>query len=358
MNSNPTVCLNMIVKNESHIIRRCLESVKDVIDYWVISDTGSTDDTPQIIEAFFKEHSIPGELHRHDWKNFSHNRNLALQVARDKADYLFFMDADDQFIHPEDFKFELTETDYYINCRLNQTHYVRRHLVRTELDWKWVGVIHEVLDCDEKLSTAVYPDGYIIASTEGARGKNPDRFKADAEILKAALITDPDNHRYQFYLAQSYRDDGNHQQALKEYQKRVEMGGWEEEVYYSLYQIGRIQSKIEIDRSIVLNSLLKAHQYRPSRIEAIHEAVTLCRRAELYQLGYELGRDALNTPLPTDLLFINHSAFSWQFKDEMSICASWLGLKDEAREMINELLKEPNIPTEDRERIINNLSYC
>jgi glycosyltransferase involved in cell wall biosynthesis len=40
-----SVCLNMIVKNESKVIERCLRSVKGCIDYWVIVDTGSTDDT-------------------------------------------------------------------------------------------------------------------------------------------------------------------------------------------------------------------------------------------------------------------------------------------------------------------------
>jgi len=45
----PTVCLNMIVKNESEVITRCLKSVLPLIDYWVISDTGSTDGTQKII---------------------------------------------------------------------------------------------------------------------------------------------------------------------------------------------------------------------------------------------------------------------------------------------------------------------
>ena len=358
MSSKATVCLNMIVKDESHVIKRCLESVKDVIDYWVISDTGSTDDTQQIIKDFFKEHGIPGELLQHEWKNFSYNRNLALQAAKEKADYLFFMDADDQFVCPDGFQFELSESDYFINSRLNLTHYARRHLIRTDIDWRWVGVIHEHLECDEKQAKVTYSDCYIIASTEGARGKNPDRFKADAEILKEALTKEPNNHRYQFYLARSYHSDKNYQQALVEYQKRVEMGGWEEEVYYSLYEIGKIQGRLGMDLGIVLNSLLKAHHYRPSRMEALYTAVELCRRAELYHLGYQLGHEALHTPVSTDVLFVNQGIYLWQFKDEMSVCASWVGCKNEARDMINEILKVPDIPVEDRERIINNLSYC
>ena len=40
-----TICLNMIVRNEAPVIRRCLDSVMPIIDSWVIVDTGSTDGT-------------------------------------------------------------------------------------------------------------------------------------------------------------------------------------------------------------------------------------------------------------------------------------------------------------------------
>ena len=58
-----TICLNMIVKNESKIIKRLFDSVYKIIDYWVIVDTGSTDETKEIIINYFKEKNIPGELH-------------------------------------------------------------------------------------------------------------------------------------------------------------------------------------------------------------------------------------------------------------------------------------------------------
>ena len=77
-----TICLNMIVKDEKDVICRCLASVKPVIDYWVIVDTGSSDGTQEIIRAFMKE--IPGELHERPWINFGHNRNEALELAKGK----------------------------------------------------------------------------------------------------------------------------------------------------------------------------------------------------------------------------------------------------------------------------------
>jgi glycosyltransferase involved in cell wall biosynthesis len=106
-----TICLNMIVKNESHVIERCLESVKKIIDYWVIVDTGSEDGTQEIIKQVLKD--IPGELHERPWINFEYNRNEALSLALDKADYIFFIVADDRLIFGEDFALPELEAEGY-----------------------------------------------------------------------------------------------------------------------------------------------------------------------------------------------------------------------------------------------------
>ena len=94
MSVKNTITLVMIVKNESKVITRCLESVKDYIDYWVICDTGSTDGTQDIIKTFFSNVNIPGKLHNHKWVNFGFNRSLAIELARNKSDYSLLLDAD------------------------------------------------------------------------------------------------------------------------------------------------------------------------------------------------------------------------------------------------------------------------
>ena len=94
-----TICLNMIVKNESHVIESTLDNItKNIrINYWVISDTGSTDNTMEIIKNYFEKKKIPGELVQHEWKDFAHNRTMALEAAYKKSDYVFIFDADDSF---------------------------------------------------------------------------------------------------------------------------------------------------------------------------------------------------------------------------------------------------------------------
>src|SRR3569832_865962 len=140
-----TVCLNMIVKDESKVIERCLNSVKPLIDYWVIVDTGSSDQTREIIQATLKE--IPGELHQRAWENFEVNRNGALQLAKGKGDYLLFIDADEVLSCENGFNFPPLENDFYLFIVKNEingiisSEYYRTLLVNNHLPWQWKGVI-------------------------------------------------------------------------------------------------------------------------------------------------------------------------------------------------------------------------
>ena len=112
-----TICLNMIVKNESHIIEttlvNILENVK--IDYWVISDTGSTDNTVDIITSFFEKRNIPGEIFHDEWRDFGYNRTKALEHAYNKTDFLFIFNADDLIHGTIPFPEILDKEEYSLN---------------------------------------------------------------------------------------------------------------------------------------------------------------------------------------------------------------------------------------------------
>src|SRR5581483_2394168 len=195
-----TVCLNMIVKNESHVIERCLRTVKPLIDYWVIVDTGSTDGTQKIIKNFMKD--IPGELHERPWKNFEHNRNEALALAKNKADYILFMDADHTLEYDDDFVLpDLNKDLYLIAHDFRGNIFYKEQLVNSRLDWSWKGVLHEGLQCSQTPSKEILGRIKTKVSLKGHRSQNPKKFANDIRILQAALKKEPENARYQFYLA-------------------------------------------------------------------------------------------------------------------------------------------------------------
>ena len=103
--SKPSVTLCMIVKDEEHIIRECLESIAPYIDRYDISDTGSTDKTKEIIKNFFDEKGIPGEIYDIPWQGFGKSRTRSLRNCDGKADYAWVIDADDKvegnFVYPK-----------------------------------------------------------------------------------------------------------------------------------------------------------------------------------------------------------------------------------------------------------------
>lgn len=355
------ICLNMIVKDESRVICRCLDSIVHLIDYWVISDTGSSDGTQQIIRDYFSEKNIPGELHEHAWHDFSHNRNLALKVAQQagKADYLLIIDADDYLEAPSNFLFDNLKADaYLLNIKRGSVNYAFPKLLKASLPWLWRGVLHEFVECPTAEPSALYPGNYCFYSTsEGSRGTDPEKFKKDIALLKKGLEQEPNNARYMFYLAQSYRDDGDYQQAMKHYQKRAAMGGWDEEVFYSLLEEARCKQKLTHPIPTVLDSYLKAHHYRPTRLESLCDALAFCRQHQLFHIGYQLGSVVYKIEMPKDILFVDQSVYQWRFADELSVAAIYAGYKVQAAAMIKKLLSSKDLPDSERARLESNLSY-
>jgi|UniRef100_A0A6C0CX56 GR25 family glycosyltransferase involved in LPS biosynthesis len=273
-----TICLNMIVKNEAHIITKTFDNLFKFIhfDYWVISDTGSTDNTKQIIHDYFKMKNIPGELVEHEWSDFGTNRTLALQSAYNKSDYLFIFDADDS-IHG-DFKLpsQLTFDKYDIQFGKGFT-YVRPLLINNRKQWKWVGLLHEYLTpiSNNIKSTSITGDYYLESGKSGARSKDPNKYLKDAEILAKGFEQEKDQglaNRYAFYCAQSYKDAGNINKSIEWYEKVLTLNNWSQEKFYSCYQLGELY-KFKNDHTNSLKYFTKSIDYDHERIEGIVNAV-------------------------------------------------------------------------------------
>lgn len=358
-----TICLNMIVKNEIHIIKRCFDSLKNNIDYWVISDTGSTDGTQDYIKEYFKEAGIPGDLIENQWEDFAHNRNLALDAAIGKADYILFMDADDYIEWKNDIEFNQLEADAYMLPMVAfGSVYANIKLVNSNLPWRWKGVLHEVLSCEVDYILKNYSQTQLIVQStrEGARGRDPNKYLKDAEVFEKALIKDKNNSRYQFYLGRSYYDAGVIEKALVAFERRVNMGDWDEEIYYSLLSIARCKERLKFDLGQVIDSYIKSYLFRPERLEGLYEAIKLCRKKELYHLGYQIGKLANNNKIeiPNDVLFIEKAVYDWSFLDEFSICAIQAGHSKEIFAMLAYIINSSETPPEQIKRLKNNLNIA
>jgi len=363
-----TICLNMIVKNESAIIRDTLENIiaHVPLDYYVISDTGSDDNTADIIKQFFDEKGIPGEIHHDEWVNFAHNRNCALQHAQGKTDYVLIFDADDRFegnfVLPE----ELTSDRYYLRMANSVTGanvYFRTLMFRNDGSFYWRGVLHEFVEQRKKtvVEQKIFGDYYVISGRFGARSNNPQKYFQDAQVLEKAFYSPEDEDlkdRYAFYTAQSYRDADMPEKAIEWYSKRANLGGWYEEVYYSLLQIALLKIELNAPLNEVQNLLLSAYEYRPQRAESLYHLARQLRLHDKIKLAYIYANAAVSIPLTKDILFVNHSVYEWKAKEELAISANSVGNYQLCHDLCVELLFNPTVPESNRKLLLDNLMFA
>lgn len=338
----------MIVKDESKGIVRCLNSVKHLIDYWVIVDTGSTDGTQEIILDCLKD--VPGELHESAWKNYGENREEALQLAKGKADYILFMDGDDILQFDGDFDLPpLCADAYYVpwtNSENSSFTYLKPQIVRASLPWHWIGVVHEYLRCDVSFSYVNLEKVKYLFARDGTRYADPKKYLKNAQMLEEALKKEPHNVRYVFYLGESYRDAGEKGKALEWYQKRAAMGGWDEEVFWSKLQIGNLLKEMGAPLPVVIACYEEALLTRIHRPEPFYFLVEIYNQTRQYQKAYDLikGWMTMPQPLVKDRLFTLDWIADFGMLFQLSIAAYWIGEYQEALDACNRLLEIQKLP--------------
>ena len=354
----PTVVLAMIVKDECHIIAKCLERLRPFVDAWCIVDTGSTDGTQEAVREAMK--GIPGELHERPWENFAHNRTECFNLAKEHGDYVFVMDADDVWDAPEDFAWpELEAPGYTLTLVGASLTWRRLQVLSASSPWRYHDPVHAVAICDDPVRTGHIAGAAIRPTTTGQRhldGDTKTKYLKDARIYEEALRTEPHNTRYHFYLAESFRYAGERAAALVAYKRRVELGGWREEVWYSLFQAGRMAWSLG-DKAEAVLLLLRAHQHYPARAEAMSALATLHNEERNHALGYIAASAAVEYPNPPPgALFSEHQCYEWRAADQYAIACYYTGRLHESYRANRELLSR--VPEGERARIEANLEFA
>ena len=377
-----TICLNMIVKNEAHVITETLEGVSKFISYYVINDTGSTDNTIQVIKDFFNKKGIPGEVISHEFRtctchmgiykkysffHFGWNRSYALLHCHGKADYIWTIDADDVPMGGFSIPDVLTEDCYMLTIG-NDVTYLRDHIFKNDptLKWRYVGGIHEYPTIGsgmDQIKRGFITTGYIDSRRLGDRNKDSEKYAKDAKILEEVLIDEPTNERYMFYLAQSYFDHGmvqndtaNVRKAIECYQKRVAMGGWFEEVYYSYFRIAHGKQLLNDSWLDTEKAFLIAYEFCKKRAEPLYEIASHYNTIENYEKSYEYVKRASKIPFPKDhKLFVLKYLYDYNIPSLLSDVAFKSGKYTESYALNKQLLESGNVPTDQVEKHTKNM---
>jgi len=337
-----SVAACLIVKNESLVIRRCLDSLRGLVQAVVIVDTGSTDDTLVVIRGL--DFPVPIHLHQRPWRNFAHNRTELLRLASSSAKYLLVLDADSTV---EGRLPKLTGDAYSLLLRTPSLEFRKPLLIRSALPWRYEGVVHEYLVCEQ--AAAAEPLDTLIIRDYADGGHRPPgwqpRWEWDAIVLEKELTQDPANTRNVFYLARTYDDlaasrpsdprAGDwRQKAMDRYCERSTMAGYADEAFYSLFRLGVLR----LAEGDGLTVLLEAWQRCPHRWEPVHEAARWLNQRGLYQASYALSKQALARPTEPSGLFISSDVYDHLLLFEHSISAYYEGQDQESLEACNALL--------------------
>jgi len=369
---NQTIALNMIVKNEGAIIIETLTHLLAHIkfDYWVISDTGSTDDTKVKIQTFFDARNIPGKLYQDKWRDFGYNRSLALQYVYNVTDYVFIFDADDsiQAGNMENLLPPLLTFDKYDFKFGEAFTYLRPLLVNNRKKWCYRGVLHEYLSCLDSSHTSIVLDGnyHIVSGRKGFRSKNPNKYLEDAVILENAykkemLFPGGDKglaSRYVFYCAQSYKDCNRKEKAIEWYQKVLTHQNWAQEKYYSCLMLQELY-KLCGNKEEANKFALKSVEYDGERIDCIASLAQDLRATEshvlvnaLYHKFKNYGRYSLENKL-----FVQKWLYNHVLEYENSISAYYINDKESGYECCKLILMKRKAEYRMRKSALTNLMF-
>jgi glycosyltransferase involved in cell wall biosynthesis len=335
----------MIVKNESKVIPTLIESVSGLIDCYCICDTGSTDDTVEVITALFKEKGIPGKVVTEPFRNFGYNRSFAMKEAAGMSDYLLLLDADMQFVWDSSLKGHLGHSDtYFIMQGSPDFCYQNARVVRNTGKGVYIGVTHEYYSSECQASSETLQRDIAFIRDHGNGGCKDDKFERDIRLLTQGIVDEPHNKpRYLFYLANSYHDTGKHKEAIETYKQRIDAGGWIQEKWFSYYRIGLCKKELGNMEGAVA-SWLEAYNVLPRRLESLYQIINYYRCLPgHHSVGWVFVREAerllgeITMDERNGNLFNEEGVFTWKIWYEKTILAYYMGQKDIRREAVHVL---------------------
>jgi glycosyltransferase involved in cell wall biosynthesis len=302
----------MIVKDEAHIIRRCLESTLPLIDYVLIVDTGSTDGTQEAVREFLRERGLPGEVIEEPWKNFAHNRSFALRKLRERQeiDYGLMIDADSLLLYDPAFDAQRYKqgmkadlNDVIVRVEGASAVFSSPLIFSNRKPFVYKGALHEYLEVSPSITREPVHGIINHHFQDSARNQSVDKFKRDAAVLEQELRTETDpflRTRYTFYLAQSYYDSEEREKSLETYRLRSQMGGWDQEVFISHHRMGTLHKQLGHSDAEIIQAYLDAFEACPKRSESLYAAARWCRQRRKFQQAYLYAKAGVDIPFPSD----------------------------------------------------------
>lgn len=368
------VTLGIIVKNESQIIQRCLDRVKGHITGYVVIDTGSMDNTKELVAESLD--GVPGVILDREWVDFGYNRSelvvecqrFIAQTAEKSVEeyrpggmgkpitypslmskntgYLLLLDADHVF--HGDLSGISDDSGYLVELTGDEVGYSMPYIVAADLPWRYIGRTHEYITADNVPFTFEKIESCTIEHRHDG-GTRHEKFDRDLKYLEEDYESDPNNERTVYYLAQTYEGMGQTEKAIAMFRHRVQLGGFDQEKFWALFKIAELTGDI--------GDYMKAWLDRPSRWEPLQRAMHILNEQRRYDSVLTLARVA-SREASEDHLFVERWVEEWGLSFEVCLALWWTGEVAGAKEGWEAILESPTLTESYRELCLANLQHC
>jgi hypothetical protein len=319
------VCLAMIVRDAGPDFENVLKANLPHFDRWCILDTGSTDNTQEIIKRVLKDKK--GTLYSEPFVNFKVSRNRCLDLAGTVCDFICTLD--DTYILNGDLRKFLTEVrgdvvadSFSLLIQSNDSEYYSNRIIKSRTGLRYIHTIHEVITDQNNNNISIPPEeAYIFDKrSDYMETRTIKRKQQDLEMLFKELEEKPDDPRTLYYIAQTYGCMDDEINKAKYFEKRIKQKGYVQELIDALFELARSYNFTVNPETLQLYELpvvltdsqwavceglyLKAYQLDPNRPEpfyfiGIH-----------YYLNREIGKCYVYFKKAFELGYPVHSQYS------------------------------------------------
>jgi hypothetical protein len=297
--------LTMIVKNAGDQFRDILINNLNYFDYWTILDTGSTDNTINIINDVLVNKK-KGKLYQEPFINFRDSRNRCLDLAAKNCKFIIMLD--DTYMIKQQLKEFLTvvrgdqfSDSFSLYIQSNDTEYGSNRIIKSQSNLRYKYKLHEVIDPKNNVNVIIpIHHGHIFDfRCDYMEKRTMDRKQYDIKILKEMVEEEPNDSRALYYLGQTYNLLEEHELALTYFLKRLEHDdeGFLQEKIDACFEAARICNfKLNKPWEECLKLYERAYEMDKSRPDSIyfigihHYLQNDYKKAyEYMKLGYEIG---------------------------------------------------------------------
>ena len=337
----PVLYAGIIAKNEERDLPRCLQSIESVVDGVVFVDTGSTDATLKIAEETISKpvytQTYTGASRRDDqgdWKiwDFSKARNVFVREVEVRgADWLLWMDADDELLTPNQFRRALYRDQYDVfgvQIESGGDRWTHHRMWKTGRGIHFQGRCHEYPTHGGHASFDL-TDSVVRHHQEPGAGENSNARNLRILLEEFAEAPSP---RTAFYLANTHKDGGRYAEAVPWYDRRIAFGkGYRDEWLFAHLYKARCQqwSKNSAGAKMTMHqAIAEAPDWSEFWMELAYCAYD--ERNYYETIGYALI--ACDKPQPPTQLWRESNKYTDQPLRLISWCYEHLGDVDNALE--------------------------